>query len=56
MPDPYPIFDILDRLYREGWAIECVSGVFMLFDNDSRKQVSGDSFRDLCANIVLMGL
>ena len=56
MTDPYPIFDILDRLYREGWRIELVSGVFMLFDNDSRKQTSGDSFRDLCTNIVLLGL
>ena len=56
MTDTYPILDILDRLYREGWRIELVSGVFMLFDNDSRKQASGESFRELCANIVLIGL
>jgi hypothetical protein len=56
MTDPYPIFDTLDRLYREGWTIEQRCGLFFLFDNYRNKQASGDSFRDLCVNIVLMGL
>ena len=56
MTDPYPIFDTLDRLYREGWTIEIDCGVFRLLDDSRNRQASGDSFRDLCANIVLMGL
>lgn len=56
MTDPYPIFNILDRLYREGWTVEIECGVFRLLDNDRNRQASGDSYTDLCVNIVLMGL
>ena len=56
MTDPYPIFDILDRLYREGWRIEIDCGVFRLLDDSRNRQASGDSFRDLCVNIICMGL
>jgi len=54
-PELFPVFDILDRLYREGyevkWHLKCY-----LLNPAGGIVASGTTFRDLCTNIVLMGL
>jgi hypothetical protein len=55
-PELFPVFDILDRLYREGWTVEMRIDRFFIFDESAKLRASGATFRDLCTNIVLMGL
>jgi hypothetical protein len=55
MTDPYPIFDTLDRLYREGYEMKWQLK-FYLINPAGGIVASGASFRDLCTNIVLRGL
>jgi hypothetical protein len=56
--DMYPVFDTLDRLYREGYAINKLSSedTFYLVDSSGEIAMTGNTFRDLCVNIVLEGL
>ena len=54
----YPVFDTLDRLYRDGYGIHKLmsEGAFYLVDRRGEIVMSGKSFRELCVNIVLAGL
>jgi hypothetical protein len=56
MTDLYPIFDILQRLFREGHTITEQDDRWWLFDRNGEGVISGLSVRDLCVNIVLAGL
>jgi hypothetical protein len=58
----YPVFDTLDRLYREGHIIipnrsDTQNASFLLINqNDGTTAMTGSTFRDLCVNILLAGL
>jgi hypothetical protein len=59
----FPVFDTLDRLMREGFNIEYPAqwedvdrDLFNLVDITGGTVISGNSFRELCVNIVLAGL
>jgi hypothetical protein len=54
----YPVFDTLDRLYRDGFKVirNFRNGRFILMETGGKVVVTGKSFRDLCVNIVLAGL
>jgi hypothetical protein len=52
----YAIFDILERLFSEGYTTQKLGERWWLFDNGGERVVSGVTFRDLCVNIVLRGL
>lgn len=56
LADLFPIFDILPRL----WALDFITveqdGRWWLFDKTGDGVISGETFRDLCVNIVLAGL
>jgi hypothetical protein len=56
--DMWPVFDVLDRLYRDGYRIIQTDpgGGFYLANSDGGVEMTGDTFRDLCVNIVLAGL
>ena len=53
---PYPVFDILERLYRDGYYHNEQDGRWWLFDKNGDGVITGQTFRGLCVNIVLMGL
>lgn len=55
-PDLFPVFEILDRMHRSGWSIEIQNNRFFIFDEGANMRASGATFRDLCTNIVLLGL
>lgn len=56
-PDLFPVFEILDRLIRQGWKVEqALAGRICLVDPGGCARAFGETFRDLCTNIVLMGL
>ncbi len=56
--DMWPVFDVLDRLYRDGYRIIQTdpSGRFYLANSDGVVEISGETFRKLCVNIVMAGL
>lgn len=54
--DPYPVFDILERLYDSGCSTKKQEGLWWLFDKDGNQMEAGRTFRGLCVNIVLAGL
>lgn len=57
--DPhYPVFDTMDRLFRDGHYIwhAVPNGMFYLSNAGGGTVMSGRSFRELCVNIVLAGL
>lgn len=54
--DPYPVFDILERLYAKGYYHSQQDGQWWLWAKGGDGICSGQTFRDLCVNIVLMGL
>lgn len=56
LPDPYPVFDILERLYESGHYTKKQDGRWYLFDKGGDGIASGETFRGLCVNIVLAGL
>lgn len=49
------MFDIWPRLLMQGFQMKEQDGKWWLFRNDGEGMVSGDSFRELCVNIVLAG-
>lgn len=52
----YPVFDILERLYASGYYHSQQDGRWWLWEKGGNGVCSGETFRDLCVNIVLMGL
>lgn len=54
--DLYPVFDILERLYREGYYTSEQDGQWWLWRKDGEGIACGRTFRGLCVNIVLAGL
>ena len=52
----YPIFDVLPRLWAEGYSISEQEGRWWLWDKQGEGVTNGFTFRDLCVNIVLAGL
>jgi hypothetical protein len=52
----YPIFDILPRLWKEGYKTIEQDGRWWLFDKGGEGVISGETFKDLCVNIILAGL
>lgn len=51
-----PIFDVLSRLWAEGYRTCEQDGNWHLFRKDGEGIAIGKTFRDLCVNIVLAGL
>lgn len=51
-----PIFDILPRLWRDGYTAELRGEDWVLRSPDYDVVAQGVSFRGLCVNIVLAGL
>ena len=54
--DLYPVFDIIDRLLKAGYWFDAYDGKVWLKGPRARIVASGDTFRELCVNIVFMGL
>lgn len=54
--DPYPIFDILERLLSTGHEIKKQDDLWHLFRGDGEGLMTGRTFRELCVNIVLAGM
>lgn len=52
----YPIFDILPRLWESGHKTVYQDGKWHLFAKSGDGLVCGNTFRELCVNIVLSGL
>lgn len=52
----FPIFDILERLWRAGYTTVEQDGRWWLFAATGEGIMSGSTFRDLCVNIVLAGI
>ena len=52
----FPVFDTLERLWKEGYETKEQDGRWWLFDKAGEGIASGNSFRGLCVNIVLAGL
>lgn len=55
-PDVYPIFDILPRLWADGYKTKEQDGKWWLFSCGGEGIISGRDFRGLCVNIVLAGI
>lgn len=51
-----PIFDVLERLWSDGYKTKKQDGRWWLFKPSGDGVVSGRSFRELCVNIILAGL
>lgn len=51
-----PIFDVLPRLWSEGYRTCEQDGEWHLFRKDGEGIAIGKTFRDLCVNILLAGL
>jgi len=51
-----PIFDVLPRLWSDGYRTCEQDGNWHLFRKDGEGIATGKTFRDLCVNIVLAGL
>jgi hypothetical protein len=51
-----PIFDVLPRLWAEGYKTREQEGEWHLFRKDGEGIAIGKTFRDLCVNILLAGL
>ena len=54
-PDLFPVFDSLPRLWESGHVTKEQDGKWWLFRGDGEGLISGETFRDLCINIVLGG-
>lgn len=52
----FPVFDTLERLFRDGHYIKEQDGRWHLFAKDGEGVASGESVRKLCVNIVLAGI
>jgi hypothetical protein len=54
----YAVFEILDRLMRKGYQVKQPfdKDGFYLLNAASGVEATGNTFRDLCVNIVLAGL
>jgi len=52
----FPIFDILERLYNGGFTTRKQGDRWWLFTPDGEDVISGETFRELCVNIVMSGL
>lgn len=55
LPDLFPVFDTLPRLWALGFKTVEQDGRWWLFAPDGDGVISGETFRDLCVNIVLGG-
>lgn len=54
--DAYPIFDVLPRLWAEGYKTKEQDGEWWLFRADGEGVCGGSDFRGLCVNIILAGI
>jgi hypothetical protein len=52
----FAIFDVLERLYRAGYRTQEQGEKWWLFDAHGEGVVHGESFRQLCVNIILAEL
>jgi len=52
----FPVFDAIDRLLKAGYWFDAYDGKVWLKGPRARIVASGDTFRELCVNIVFMGL
>jgi hypothetical protein len=55
-PDLFPVFDTIDRLLKDGHYFHHQDGKLWLWNAEGEGVAYGETFRELCVNIVLMGL